>query len=313
MTLDTPVVFLIYRRPEHTRQVMRAIARARPRRLFVVADGPKAERAGDAELCARARAETEAVDWECDVERLYADSNMGCKARVQSGLNWAFEQTESAIILEDDCVPDPTFFPFCAELLERYRGDTRMMMISGNCYVQRPDLIAHSYYFSRYAHIQGWATWRRAWRLYDPAMKAWPEFRDGGWLNSMFSIRKERQRWRNFFEDAYNGKYDSWAFPWSFACYINSGFAIRPRSNLATNIGFDEMATHVKRKTPIANYPITPMAFPLQEPAIVARHAQADRDEAIFTMRLALRARAFDRVSGLLEAALCAIASPRNK
>ena len=128
--LNTPVAFLIFNRPETTHRVFAEIARARPRRLLIVADGPRSE--ADADKCRAARAVIERVDWQCDILTNYSDINLGCKRRISSGLSWVFEQCEEAIVLEDDCLPDPTFFRFCAELLDKYRNDQRIMMISGN-------------------------------------------------------------------------------------------------------------------------------------------------------------------------------------
>ena len=115
--LNTPVAFLIFNRPHTTQRVFAEIAKARPPKLLVVADGPRNDRPGEAELCAQTRAIIDQVDWDCEVLTHYADKNMGCKKRIASGIDWVFTQVEEAIILEDDCLPEASFFQFCEENL----------------------------------------------------------------------------------------------------------------------------------------------------------------------------------------------------
>src|SRR5512139_3287315 len=171
--LKTPVAFIIFNRPDTAERVFAEIAKARPPKLLVVADGPRANRSGEAEKCAATRAIIDRVDWDCEVLTNFSDTNLGCKNRVSSGIDWVFEQVPEAIILEDDCLPHPTFFRFCEELLERYRDDERIGMISGDNFQLGQKRTDASYYFSRYNHIWGWASWRRAWRHYDREASAW--------------------------------------------------------------------------------------------------------------------------------------------
>src|SRR5712691_1210425 len=183
--LRTPVVLIVFNRPEITAQSFAAIRAARPTQLFIIADGPRPNVSGDEEKCAATRAVVEKVDWPCQILRKFAESNLGLRRNVSEGLDWVFRQTEEAIILEDDCLPDPTFFPFCDAMLERYRDDGRIGMISGtnpSAHLAPPD--GESYFFSRYYYIWGWATWRRAWQLYDREMTAWPAMRRSGWLKA---------------------------------------------------------------------------------------------------------------------------------
>ena len=161
--LQVPVAFIIFNRPDTTSRVFAEIARARPSKLIVVADGPRAEFPGEAELCARARAVIDAVDWKCEVVTDFSDRNLGCRARVSSGLDFVFSQVEEAIILEDDCLPHSSFFPFCESLLQKYRDEDRVMAISGDNFHRGCRYTDFSYFFSRFVHIWGWASWRRAW------------------------------------------------------------------------------------------------------------------------------------------------------
>ena len=275
-SLQTPVVFVVFNRPDCTAQSLAVIRAARPRRLYVVADGPRVDRAGEAALCAGVRALVErGVDWPCEVIRDYAPANLGCARRVSSGLDAAFARETEAIILEDDCVPDPTFFRFCAELLARYRDDPRVAQIGG-CTFQGTGLpTPASYYFSRYPHCWGWATWRRAWRLYDPAMPEW-QGRGHAWLAEWVPDPAERRVWEDCFDATARGQIDSWAYRWTLAVWRQGCFSILPAHNLVSNIGFDRSATHTRKASSVAFMAVAPMSFPLMHPESLARDAAAD-------------------------------------
>jgi hypothetical protein len=276
--LTTPVAFLIFNRPDTTARVFEAIRQAKPPKLLVVADGPRPDRPDDVEKCKAARAIIEKVDWDCEVLTNYSDVNLGCKSRVSSGLDWVFEIVEEVIILEDDCLPHSTFFRFCEELLDYYRHDERIMVISGdNFQFGRKCTDYNSYYFSRYPHCWGWATWRRAWKYFDFDMKLWSIIRDGEWLKSISHNSKDRRYWTKIFQSSYDNKVNSWAYCWTFACWIQNGLTILPNVNLVSNIGFGEDATHTSSsKSRVANLGVQEMNFPLEHPLFVIRHKQAD-------------------------------------
>ncbi len=168
--MRSPVLFLVFNRPDSTRKVFDAIRSARPPKLYITADGPRPDRPAEAKLCSEVRAIASAVDWPCEVKTLFRESNLGCKAGVSSGITWFFSHEDEGIILEDDVLPVPTFFNFCDEMLERYRDDARVSMISGCNLISNHFSPKQSYFFSRYNLIWGWATWRRAWQHYDVAM-----------------------------------------------------------------------------------------------------------------------------------------------
>lgn len=278
-TLKTPVAFLIFNRPETTERVFAEIARARPPKLLVVADGPRAERPEEAELCRRARAVVGRVDWDCEVVTNFAGTNLGCKGRVSSGITWVFEQVEEAIILEDDCLPHPSFFPFCEELLARFRADERVMVVSGDNFQQGRRRTEFSYYFSRYAHIWGWASWRRAWAHYDVGMKLWPALRDDpAWLLDVTGDERTARYWHEVFEAVAAGRVNTWDYQWLFACWSQHGLSVVPEANLVTNIGFGADSTHTAAPDPTtAGLPAAEMPFPLAHPPYVVRHLEADR------------------------------------
>jgi hypothetical protein len=272
--LTTPVVFLVFNRPDLTERVFKRIAAAKPQTLLLVADGPRNE--NDVDACAQVRKIVSRVDWECNVLKNFADTNLGCKHRVASGLDWVFSQVEEAIILEDDCLPSRSFFCFCQTLLERYRDDQRIFMISGNNFQFGIDRTKDSYYFSRYAEIWGWATWRRAWQYYDVTMQSWPAFKSAGCMSWVFEYPEERAYWEPYFQGCYDGKIDTWDYIWFYTCLRQSGLTILPRVNLVSNLGFGPDATHTfDTQSRFANMPADELRE-IKHPEHLIRHVEAD-------------------------------------
>lgn len=273
---NTPVLFLLFNRPDTTAQVFAAIAKARPRRLFVAADGSRPDKAGELERCQAARAIVQKVDWDCDVKTLFRDQNLGCKKAVSAAITWFFEQVEEGIILEDDCLPSDSFFPFCAELLEKHRDDTRIMMISGDNFqdgIQRGDA---SYYFSKIPHIWGWATWRRAWRLYDGEMKSFPAFVREKAIRKVSPDVDIQQYWLSCFISTFEGRIDSWGYRWVYAIFSRSGLSICPQVNLIQNIGFCPEATHTRdASSTMGNLSLSEMSS-MTHPSVVLPNDLAD-------------------------------------
>lgn len=273
----TPVVFIIFNRPETTERVFAEIAKARPQKLLVIADGPRADRLEEAERCRAARAIIDKVDWDCEVLTNYSEVNLGCKRRISSGLDWVFDTVEEAIILEDDCLPDPTFFRFCEELLEKYRDDARIGIISGNNFQFGRKRTGYSYYFSRYPHIWGWASWRRVWKNYDVEMKLWPEIRDGKWLEDLLETKRSIWYWKHTFDMVYKGRIDTWDYQLTFHCWTQNSLSIVPNVNLISNIGFGRDAVHTKVKNRFAEMQTEAMGDPIIHPAFIVRDSRADR------------------------------------
>jgi hypothetical protein len=242
--LTTPILFIIFNRPDITGEVFDTIKKAKPKKLFVCADGPRKNREDDIEKCANTRNIIDQVDWECEVYCNFSEVNQGCKIAVSSAINWFFDQVEEGIILEDDCLPSQSFFWFCQELLEKYREDERIMQISGNNYLFGRKQFRASYYFSKLNDIWGWATWKRAWRHYDISMKDFPEFVTGNQLDNYLDNKAMRDWLMSYFEESYGGKSSVWSSQWSYAICKQNGLIIVPSVNLATNIGFCEGATH---------------------------------------------------------------------
>jgi len=249
--MNTPVAFLVFNRPEQTCRVFERIRQAQPRQLLVVCDGPRPHVPTDGERVEEVhQIIARGVDWPCEVLTNYAPANMGCGERVASGLDWVFSLVEEAIILEDDCLPDASFFTFCEAMLERYRHDERVMHINGTNFVAsyvRPD---SSYFFSKYVWVWGWATWRRAWCHYDPTMATW-ETRAKA-LDDSFDTRKEKAFWLSVFNEARAdwSKANTWDYQWMYSCWTRDGLSLFPSVNLVENLGFGVDATHTTSDFP---------------------------------------------------------------
>jgi hypothetical protein len=242
--LNTPILFLVFNRPETTRQIFAAIRRAQPKQLFIAADGPRENVASDREKCALVREIiAQSVDWDCEVKTLFRVHNLGCKNGVTSALDWFFDNVEEGIILEDDCLPSASFFSFCTAMLEKYRNDTRIMQISG-LNVENISDIKESYLFSRFSSIWGWATWKRAWRFYDREIKSWPYIRGSKDFRQFVNSYAMALMLKYNFNLVYNKKVNSWDYQWQYCALINSGLAIVPVKNMIKNVGFSTEATH---------------------------------------------------------------------
>jgi len=276
--LSTPVVFVIFNRPETTKIVFDAIRQARPSKLLVIADGPRQGVPTDFPKCEETRRIIDNVDWPCEVLKNYADENLGCRKRPISGYDWVFENVEEAIILEDDCVPHPSFFRFCEELLVKYRNDQRIGIISGNNFQFGKTRTQYSYYFSRFTHIWGWATWRRVWANYDANIKLWPEIRDSNWLYDIWGQKDHAKIWTLIFNQVYNLNIATcWDFQLTFACWINNFTSVIPNVNLVSNIGYGAGATHTKKVDRRSNMQVEAMPFPLSHPPYIINDLLADR------------------------------------
>ena len=274
--MNINVVFIIFKRPDTTAKVFEAIRVAQPRKLLVIADAPRGDRPNEAEDCAATRAIIDRVDWECEVYRNYAEANLGCAKRISSGLNWVFDLVEDAVIIEDDCIPDPSFFQFCAELLDRYRDDQRVMSIAGSNFQFSRSMTNYSYYYSRYHDCWGWATWRRAWKYFDFEMKLWEELRETSFLQDQLGDRKMAEYWRVKFDLAYESQRDTWFYRWLYSCWVQNGIALVPDLNLISNIGLHPGATHTVEAAPYFNLPRAEMEFPLRHPPFMFPNPSAD-------------------------------------
>jgi hypothetical protein len=277
--LETPVAFILFRRPEKTARVFDRIRAARPTKLFLIAEGARAEDAAEARACEATRTVVENVDWPCEVTREYASENLGLKYRIPTGLDRVFAEVDRAIILEDDCLPHPSFFPYCEQLLERYADDERIVHIAGSQLLRSPPTGA-SYHFTRYPHIWGWATWRRAWRHYDVELSRWhgmPEAMREAYLQGLFEEESERRYWRYVWNNA--RQIDNWDAQWHYICVAGERLAINPNRNLIGNIGFGADATFgIQDPFGVADLPLEGVEFPLSHPAAIEPDMTADAE-----------------------------------
>jgi len=277
MQIQSAVLFLVFNRPEATRRVFAAISQAKPPRLYVASDGPRASRYGEAILVEQVRAIAAAVDWPCQVRTLLREENLGCKIAISTGIDWFFENELQGIILEDDCLPNQDFFIFCETLLKYYADDERVWCITGNNFQNGKRRGPASYYFSRYNHVWGWATWRRAWHKSDMRISFWPDWKISASWKNYWDDSVEQRYWESIFDQMYQAKIDTWDYSWTACVWFHGGLTATPNVNLVSNIGFGEDSTHTKlADSPYANLATVPLGE-RTHPIMVSRSAEADR------------------------------------
>lgn len=247
---DIPVLMLVFNRPELTSRVFEAVRSVKLDKLFISADGPRADNPCDQSLCAQTRSIFDKIDWKCDVHLRYNDSNLGCRACVSSGIDWFFSGVDKGIILEDDCLPGKSFFHFCRHVLLRYENDTQVMHVNGSNF-QGNSRTRHDYFFSPHVNIWGWATWKRAWEKYDVDMADYPSFAEDKQIERITPIAKMHRHWSGIFERSYAGRINTWDFQWQYAVFRHNGLAAVPKKNLILNTGFDTGSTHTTRPIPL--------------------------------------------------------------
>ena len=255
--LNTAVLFLVFNRPNHTSKVFETIRLAKPKQLFIAADGPRSDRPDENEICRKVRKIAYSVDWDCEVKTLFRETNLGCGLAVSEAITWFFEHVEEGIILEDDCLPNESFYSFCSTLLEKYRNNHQIMHISGNNFQNGIWRGEGSYYFSQFPHIWGWATWKRAWKSYDLELKNFPAFIKNKSISKIVGDKNQAKFWQNSFQLAFSKSIDTWDFAWFFTFFSNNGYAILPNQNLVSNIGFGIDATHtIYQNDKLENLPV---------------------------------------------------------
>ena len=245
MMFDTPILFLIFNRPDTTARVFEKIKEVKPRQLFVAADGPRAGREGEKENCQEVRdLVLKNIDWPCEVKTLFREQNLGCGKAVSGGISWFFEHVDEGIILEDDTLPSKSFFDFCRVLLDRYRDDHRVKMIGGSNYSNRLIPCNSTYYFTAFPHIWGWATWKRTWQEYDFTLNNIRNDEVPYLLEKYFTRKEVIDSWINNYDMVKDGKTFPWDFQLGFSILKKGGINIVSAKNIVTNIGFGADATH---------------------------------------------------------------------
>lgn len=297
--LNTPVLFLVFNRLETTKQVFAQIRKAQPRQLFIGADGARVGKEGEAEKVQAVRQYIlDNIDWDCEVQTLFREQNLGCGKAVSEAITWFFDNVEQGIILEDDILPEDSFFLFCEELLERYKHEERIMHITGFNF-QQQNWGNPSYYFSAYAtSIWGWATWRRAWQQYDAQMLGWQSFLDTPEAKEILIFDSVIQHYTYEFGLVMSKKHDTWDYQWLYSFWKNKGLSIIPNANFIQNIGFGEDATHTTntQNNFMQNITYHNIVFPLQHPTTVERNKEADKNRLYSKYLSAKRINYFNKI-----------------
>lgn len=277
--MNVPIVLIVFNRPEKALRMFRSIARVKPTRLFVIADGPRRYNEDDIEKCAATRAIFDNIDWDCKLTKNYSKVNLGCGIRISTGITWVFEQVDRAIIIEDDCLPHPTFFRFCEELLEKYESDERIMHIAGRKACAKLPETNYDYYFSHELNCWGWATWARAWKHFDMGIRTWSRLRNTPWLQEFIGHRKMVHFVNDLFDRAYASRRQPtyWGPQWTYSVWSQNGLSIRPTINLVKYLGFeDHRGNGFWARPQDYDFPVEAMRFPMEHPLSIKRNTEAD-------------------------------------
>lgn len=282
MKTNTSILFLIFNRPEETRRVFEAIRSVKPAKLFIAADGPRARLPDEISLCEKTREIVSLVDWPCEVITRFQENNLGCRKHVSSSIDWFFEQVEEGMIIEDDCLPDQSFFSFANVMLKKYREDEKVMHISGANF-QYGNMrgrsgskdVPPSYYFSHCPHIWGWATWRRAWKAYDVEMSDLDTCIRSKKIYPLFQDAKVARFWISLFRHIKEKNIDTWDAQWAYALMRSEGLAVTPNINLVENIGFGTDSTHTENKDDVKRQPAVSLGT-ISHPQNIEADLEAD-------------------------------------
>jgi hypothetical protein len=295
--MKVPVLLVIFNRPDKVLKVIESIKLYQPEKLYIAADGPRVNNNSDLEGCQKSRdVVNNKIDWKCEIITLYGKDNKGCSESVSGAVSWFFENEELGIILEDDCVPSKSFYIFCEEMLDKYKKDTRIASISGTNFIDTLYDYKYSYFFSKYPHCWGWATWKRSWLNYDHNMLGWNEFYNNQGLDNFNDCNKTFNHvWGRMVNSVIQGKENSWAYRWTISCWQQNALTITPSKNLVSNIGYGENGTHpIDKDSPIINLLKHELKFPMKHPTMIYRNIAADKmaDEIVFNINIVSKIKA---------------------
>ncbi len=286
---NTAILFLVFNRMDTTVKVFDAIRKAKPPRLYIACDGARKYNLDEInEVEAIREYVLSHIGWDCEVKTLFRKTNLGCKRAVSEAITWFFKYENQGIILEDDCLPNQSFFRFCEEMLNYYEDDLRVWHVSGNNFQWGNQRGKADYYFSNYTHIWGWATWANRWQEYDLHISTFKEFDKQRIIESIFDNKQEQRFWLDVFKIVKTDKISAWDYQWSYCAFINNGLSILPNANLVKNIGFGSGATHTHDKnSKFANIETSEIAFPIVHPQFMVVDKIADKltSEAQFTKK----------------------------
>ena len=272
-----PVVMNVFKRYDCTKQVFEQVRKVKPKKLYVIADGPRNDE--EKIKCDKVRSIFNDIDWNCELITRFLDENYGCAKNSYTGYKWVFSKEEAAIVLEDDCLPSISFFRYCDELLEKYKYDERVYQICGNTLAPEKCFYGYSYAFNKFGSVWGWASWARVWKEYDFEIKEWGKLETKKLLKQNLPIRQFIQKALNYeyyYKNSNNNKTSVWATQFDFCRLIHSGLCITPSKNLISNIGFGEDATHTNKNDENLNAKRFEMTFPLKHPSIILNNKELD-------------------------------------
>ena len=251
--MNTPLLILIYNRPKETQVLIKKLKKLKPKCLYIFSDGPKKNN-NDFKLNLECKKIIDKINWTTQIKKKYLNKNHGCKLAVSAGLDWFFKNEKKGIILEDDCIPSTSFFRFCTWGLNKFENNKKIGSITGNNFLKSQVKIKSSYYFSKYAHCWGWATWRNRWKLYNKDISFWKKWKSSKNFKNIFNLTLEEKYWIKIFNNSYKNKIDSWAYPWNLCLWYNDMLVLTPKNNLVENIGIGSLATHTYIRSDNVNY-----------------------------------------------------------
>ena len=249
MSFSTPILFIVFNRLEQTKKVFEVIKNQKPKKLFISSDGPRNEIESSKVIQIRDYLISH-IDWDCEIFTKFNESNLGCNLGPGTAISWFFSNVSKGIILEDDCLPNESFFDFCSHYLEKFENDKRVFHIAGNnllgnyqTYKVQNDIL-----FSKFNFVWGWATWADRWNYYDSSLNS---YESDKFINKVFVNKKDQFFWKDIFRRVKSGEMDScWDYQWTFACWKNEGLSLISSKNLIQNIGFTQDATHTYNPNP---------------------------------------------------------------
>ncbi len=274
--IKTPVVLICFNRPILTKKVFKQIKKKKPSKLFIIMDGPRHKYSEDLKNIKKVKKIFREINWKCKVYKDYAKENLGLKRRVVTGLNWVFKKVDKAIILEDDCYPTDNFFTFCESMLNFYKDNKKVLAITGNNFQTAP-IDNKSYYFSKYSHIWGWATWRSTWDLFNDEEKYIRKFLNSKKFKRINKIVDEQNYWKSMYYQIKRGSLKSWAFYFLINIWKKDGLTVTPNKNLIINLGINNISSSNKNDPNLKiNLSKTDIKFPLTHPEIIKVNETAD-------------------------------------
>lgn len=277
MIFDIPILLLTYKRFETTQKIVQILKIIKPAKIYFASNAPNPENINDEFAVSEVRSLINQIDWECEIVPLFRVNHLKVKDSIADSISWFFQNEELGIILEDDCIPNFTFFEYCRNLLLKYKDDNRIGLISGNNFQNGKFLGGDSsYYFSKYAHIWGWATWRRTWKIYQKNIEDWPQIKRNKIFYNLFFNKDERLFWEAKFDSIYFLNFNTWDYQLTYSLWKNGLLSVIPNVNLVSNHGFGATATHTKEIDQFSKMKTTEIRFPLNHPDTFISNYQAD-------------------------------------